>query len=189
MNGVAAGSEDAVWQLAETYTPYIIRAVRDLLPKTVRLRLDSQDFAQILWASLLLGGTDLTRLETPEQLIKFLATAARNRVRDATRHYLYTQKMNITRELRLDDVRVKERGHRRSANKSGEPMSRDPSPSQYAMLRERWARVMADASDRDQKILRMRLSGASFEKISHDLKIDPSTAQRAIQRFIEKLSE
>ena len=102
MAEVVAGSEDAVWQLAETYTPYIIRAVRSSLPRTLRAKLDSQDFAQSLWASLLLRRADLTRLQTPGQLIAYLAQATRNKVVDKTRHY-HTQKNDIAREERLPD--------------------------------------------------------------------------------------
>src|SRR5688572_28901882 len=39
---VSSGSEDAIWKLVETYTPFIIRSVRSTLPSRLRPRLDSQ---------------------------------------------------------------------------------------------------------------------------------------------------
>lgn len=188
MAEVAAGSEEATWQLAETYTPYIIRAVRASLPPKVRQKLDSQDFAQALWASILLKRTDLTRLKTPEQLIAFLARAARNKVIDATRRYLGTQKYDVKRERNLDDVAFGRR-KRPERTLSGALFARDPTPSEFASLRERWNQVLKRASERDRQILRHRLAGDTFQIISVKLKINQATARRAIQRLIDQLSE
>src|SRR5262245_16988155 len=102
MAGVAAGSEEAIWRLAETYTPFIIRAVRQSLPTRLRSKVDSQDFAQTLWASLLLKNADLTRLKTPEQLIAYLVRATKNKVVDKTRHF-DALKCDIHREEPLQD--------------------------------------------------------------------------------------
>src|SRR4029079_619270 len=187
MAEVAAGSEDAVWQLAETYTPYIIRAVRSSLPRTLRAKLDSQDFAQSLWASLLLRRADLTRLQTPGQLIAYLAQATRNKVVDKTRHF-HTQKNDIAREERLPDhlISLKQAPVRvqRSAL-----YARDLSPSTSANLRERWNQILSTLSDRDRKIVQLRLEGRTFDEISETLEINQATARRAIQRLIEQLSE
>jgi RNA polymerase sigma factor (sigma-70 family) len=189
MSGVAAGSDEAVWQLAETYTPYIIRAVRASLPPSVRVKLDSQDFAQTLWASLLLGGTDLTRMKTPEQLIGFLARAAKNKVTDATRHYLQAQKRDMSREQRLNEIEWHERNRQTAAGDREIPKTRDPTPSEFASVRERWSQILSSASERDRQIVQLRLERHTFEAISSQLKIDQETARRAIQRLIKKLSE
>jgi len=187
MAEVVAGSEDAVWQLAETYTPYIIRAVRSSLPRTLRAKLDSQDFAQSLWASLLLRRADLTRLETPGQLIAYLAQATRNKVVDKTRHF-HTQKNDIGREERLPDhlISLKQAPVRvqRSAL-----YARELSPSTSANLRERWTQIVSKLSDRDRKIFQLRLEGRTIDEISEKLEINQATARRAIQRLIEQLSE
>jgi RNA polymerase sigma factor (sigma-70 family) len=190
MTGVAAGSEGAVWQLAETYTPYIIRAVRASLPKSVRIKIDSQDFAQILWASLLLGNFDLTRLTTPQQLIGYIAAAAKNKVNLATRHYLRTQKRDVTRERSIEDVAQGIRNPRGEArNRDCGVASREPTPSALASVRERWNRILAGATDRDRQILQLRLQRFTFEAIGKELKINRVTARRAVQRLIEQLSE
>jgi RNA polymerase sigma factor (sigma-70 family) len=177
MKDVAAGSEDAICELAETYTPYIIRAVRASLPPKIRQKLDSQDFAQTLWASILLNHTDLTRLKSPEQLIAFLAAAAKNKVIDATRRYTRTQKYDITREHRIVDI------------VPSALCTNDPTPSQFANVRERWTQALKSASDRDREILRLRLKRRTFDTIASELQIDRATARRAIQRLINQLSK
>ena len=187
MAEVAAGSEDAVWQLAETYTPYIIRAVRSSLPRTLRAKLDSQDFAQSLWASLLLRRSDLTRLQTPGQLIAYLAQATRNKVVDKTRHF-HTQKHDIAREERLPDHAISLK-HTPVRVERSALYARDLSPSTSADLREKWNQILSKLSERDRKIFQMRLEGRTFEEISDKLEINQATARRAIQRLIEQLSE
>ena len=188
MTDVASGSEDAIWELAETYTPYIIRAVRASLPPKVRQKLDSQDFAQTLWASILLNGTDLTRLKTPEQLIGFLAAAARHKVIDATRRYLKSQKYDVAREQSLVEISAGS-GDSSKGTLPSALCTRDPTPSQFASLREQWGQILRAASERDREILRLRLQGRTFETIAAQLEINQATARRAIQRLIEQLSQ
>lgn len=188
MADVTAGSEEAVWELAETYTPYILRAVRASLPSKVRTKVDSQDFAQTLWASILLKGTDLTRMKSPEQLIAFLARAARNKVIDATRRYMGAQKYDVGREQNIDDLQPIHHASRDLTNNRA-LATRDPSPSQFASMREKWNQALANASPRDRQILNMRLQGQTFDAISETLEINQATARRAMQRLIEQLSE
>jgi DNA-directed RNA polymerase specialized sigma24 family protein len=183
---VAAGSEDAVWELAETYTPYIIRAVRLSLSPKVRAKLDSQDIAQTLWASLLLGDTDLTRLKSPEVLIAFLARAAKNKVIDKTRQ-LNTQKYNIAREEPMVIPGLEALGSPRQPAKTFH--SRDCTPSTLVSVREQWTQILSKASNRDQRIVRMRTEGRTFEEISVEVQVSAMTARRAIERLVEQLTQ
>ena len=98
MADLASGSEDAAWRITEVYTPHILRAVRASLPRAIRPKLDSQDFAQIVWASLLLKRSYLAHVKTPQQLICLLATVAHNKVVDAFRHYMTYQARDLRRE-------------------------------------------------------------------------------------------
>jgi RNA polymerase sigma factor (sigma-70 family) len=187
MANVSAGSEEAIWQLAETYTPYILRAVRASLPTKVRSKLDSQDLAQTLWASILLKRTDLTRMKTPEQLIAFLARSARNRVVDVTRRYMGAQKYDVHREQTLDEGQPASPTARYAAPERAFA-TRDPSPSQFASLRERWNQILLTCTPREREILQLRLQGATFDDISSKLNINQATARRAIQRLIDRLA-
>lgn len=185
MAEVAAGSDEAVWQLAETYTPYIIRAVRHSLSAKLRQKLDSQDFAQTLWASLLLRPADFTRLKTPEQLIAYLAGATRNKVFEKARRFS-TQKCDVRREESLDSPSG-------ARGLGGAPHSqtlyaREPSPSTTASLRDQWHHVLSSASQRDREIVRLRREGCTFKAISDKLQINEQTARRAMRRLLEQFA-
>jgi RNA polymerase sigma factor (sigma-70 family) len=186
MAEVAAGSDDAVWQLAETYTPYIIRAVRHNLSPKLRQKLDSLDFAQTLWASLLLRPRDLTRLETPAQLIAYLAGATRNKVFEKARHFS-TQKCDVRREESLDHS-PGVRGRTGTLHNKG-LYSSDPSPSTMACLRDQWRHILLKASERDREIVRLRREGCTFEAISERLEINEQTARRAMRRLLQQFVE
>jgi RNA polymerase sigma factor (sigma-70 family) len=190
MTDVAAGSEEAVWKLAETYTPYILRVLRPNLTPQVRRRIDSQDLAQILWASILLRRSELTRLKTPDQLIAYLCRAAKNRVIDARRRFLETEKYDMDREESLEPY-TRDESRRPAEIPTGNRayFSRDLSPSQFASVRERWNHILKQSSERDRIILKMRLQGCSYDAISEHLQINLTTVRRAIERLIARFSE
>jgi RNA polymerase sigma factor (sigma-70 family) len=185
MAEVAAGSDDAVWQLAETYTPYIIRAVRHSLSPRLRQKLDSQDFAQTLWASLLLRPADLSRLKSPQELIAFLAGATRNKVYEKARRFR-TQKCDIHREESLDRPSCKA-GVSRAQHSQG-LYSRDHSPSTTASARDNWDHILSQASVRDREIVQLRRAGYTFETIGEKLQINEQTARRAMRRLLEQFA-
>lgn len=189
MTEVALGSEDAVWELAETYTPYILRVLRMGLTSQVRRRVDSQDLAQMLWASLLLRRTELVRMKSPQELIAFLCRSAKNLTLDARRRYLETQKYNMDRERSLEPFTSDDERPEEPTIENRALFSRDPSPSQHASVRERWNRILEQSSDRDRRILQLRLEGLTFEDISGQLQINQGTARRAIERLIYLLSK
>jgi RNA polymerase sigma factor (sigma-70 family) len=190
MTGIAAGSDEAIWQLAETYTPHIIRAIRASLPSMVRLKLDSQDLAQILWASILLGNSNLSRLKTPEQLIAFLSRAARNKVIDAIRHFK-TEKNDVSRDRPLEELAANQFNATRltRGNSSSRLCDQNPTPSGFAIVREQWDRVMSNATSRDRRILELRLMRYTFNDISREVQVDKRTARRVIQQLIAQLSQ
>jgi RNA polymerase sigma factor (sigma-70 family) len=185
MADVASGSEKAIWQLAETYTPHIIRVVRLSLSPRLRQKIDSCDIAQTLWASLLLKRPDLTRLETPDQLIAYLARAARNKVIDKARHYT-RQKKDISREEPLPNYVATKSGRMPPHNWL---ISRECTPSTIASQRERLAQILLNSSERDRDVFRMRLKGCTFDDISVKLNINQATARRVIDRFIRHFSD
>jgi RNA polymerase sigma factor (sigma-70 family) len=188
MGEVASGSEDAIWQLAQTYTPYIVRAVRLSLSPRLRSKLDSQDVAQTLWASLLLRRNELDRLKTPEELIAYLARATKNKVIDAARHF-GRQKCDISLEQSLNQPVCGDADRPNQRITGPRLVSREATPSTAASLRERFNLVLLNATERDRKILQLRLKGLGFEAIGLELKIDEKTARRAIYALIEQLSK
>jgi len=186
MADVAAGSEDAVMRLAETYTPHIIRSVRRCLSPKIRQKLDSQDVAQTLWASLLRRRADLLRFKTREQLIAYLVRATKNKVAEKAVK-LRRQKYDIDREEPLDAPATAPKNSRISSER--EPHSRDPTPSTDASVRERWQLLMSKASERDRQILQLVIQRRTFFEISEILSIHEQTARRAVEKLVKDFSD
>jgi len=184
MAELATGSEDAAWRIAEVYTPHILKAVRAALPAIIRPKLDSQDFAQAVWASLLMKRTYLARVTTHQQLVGLLAAAARHKVIDAYRHYTATAAYNVRSEESID---TREPSSRRGGASGRGLLGRDPSPSQMASLREQWRLTVERSSLRDRQILALRMKGQTYGQISQTLGVSVATVRRVLDRLIDEL--
>ena len=80
------GDEDAARELLRRYEAKVRLVVRRQLPRLLRSRFDSQDFLQSIWGSFFRRiKTSPSDLESTENLIGFLARAARNKVIDEYR--------------------------------------------------------------------------------------------------------
>jgi RNA polymerase sigma factor (sigma-70 family) len=192
MADLAAGSEEAAWQLTERYTPHIIRAVRATLPSKLRRLVDSQDFAQAVWTSLLLKRVELGRIDSEQALIGYLARTAKNKVVDACRKYLDSKKRDLNRDRTITAIQTARTTDGRDARPGSgdhEPFAHSDTPSECAILRERWHAVLAAESERNRMVLEYRLKGISFAKIAAELKIHEGTARRVVLRIISKLDQ
>jgi len=83
---IRAGDEDAARELLRRYEAKVRLVVRRQLPRLLRSRFDSQDFVQSIWRSFFRRiKTNPNDLEGTDNLIGFLARAARNKVIDEYR--------------------------------------------------------------------------------------------------------
>jgi RNA polymerase sigma factor (sigma-70 family) len=92
------GDEDAARELLRRYEAKVRLVVRRQLPRLLRSRFDSQDFVQSIWGSFfrrIKAGP--SELESTENLIGFLARAARNKVIDEYRR-ASSRKQDMRRE-------------------------------------------------------------------------------------------
>src|SRR6516225_2591750 len=81
------GDEDAARELLSRYESKVRLVVRRQLPRLLRSRFDSIDFLQSVWGSFFHRiQTEPIDLNEEENLIAFLAWAARNKVIDEYRH-------------------------------------------------------------------------------------------------------
>jgi RNA polymerase sigma factor (sigma-70 family) len=174
---VRAGSEEAVWTLIEQYGPHILRTVRRRLARDLRSKFDSQDFVQAVWASFFSGSRQFARLETPDQLMAFLTAMARNKVVDEVRRRVQTQKHDLKRERSLDDSTA---GYRADA------ASREPTPSDVAIAREQWERILAAQPEHYRRIVELRLTGETHDRIALELGINERTVRRVLGRMLEE---
>ena len=96
-------SETSAQEIVDRYGTYILRAVRRRLNKKLRSKFDSTDFVQAVWASFFALTPERLQFERPKELVDFLMGLARNKVVDAVRQRMETQKYDVNRELPLND--------------------------------------------------------------------------------------
>jgi RNA polymerase sigma factor (sigma-70 family) len=189
MEEMSQGSEEAAWELTELYTPHIIRAVRASLPRVIRSKVDSQDFVQAVWSSVLLKRGRLTQFRKPEHFIGYLAVTARNKVIETYRHLL-TLKRDVRTEVTIAELEIPY-DQRKVLDCSHDqmPKSKEPTPSQVAIVREAWERIVANSSERDQQVVLLRISGLPYGEIADRLSIGEKTVRRALIRILEQFEE
>ena len=177
--GVRAGSPEAVWKLIADYGPHIQRVVRRKLDRRMRSKFDSQDFVQMVWASVFRNPQGICSLEEPGDLIRYLAALGRRKVIDEYRRRIQKDtKYNVTREQSLDDSELAE--HPADAEQL--------TPSQLAIAREQWEEFLRKQPERDRSIVQMRIGGATFLEISQQLGIHERTARKVISRLTQSSS-
>jgi RNA polymerase sigma-70 factor (ECF subfamily) len=179
MQRLCEGSDDAAWNLVSSYGSIIQRVVRRSLHRELRSKFDSVDFVQAVWASFFRNRELFANLDNPGSLIGFLSAVARNKVLQEIRKRTKTAKTDIRRECALDGGEAQDSRLR----------DREPSPSQWAIARERWNSIVVDQSDQHRRVIEMRIAGATYEEIGTALEMSERTARRVIDRLVEGLGE
>lgn len=180
MEGVQRGSQEDAWKLIEVYGPHIQRVVRRLLHHNMRSKFDSMDFVQVVWASFFTQRSQLLRFNKPEELVAYLAQMARNKVRDETQRRMNTKKHDLKREQRFVEYEtaVETPATVRAAR-----------PSQIAVAREQWRRLVENQPPEYQQVVELRFSGATYEEIAQSLHMHERTARRIIERLLKTLDD
>jgi RNA polymerase sigma factor (sigma-70 family) len=166
------GDEDAARELLIRYESKVRLVVRRQLPRLLRSRFDSIDFLQSVWGSFFhkiqTGPNDLRE---EENLIAFLAWAARNKVIDEYRRAA-TQKQDIHREESIET-----RGAREKTLASGD------TPSELAQAQETFDRLSRLLPEDRRVILDLKAEGYSCSEIGVKLGL----SERTVQRVLEEL--
>jgi RNA polymerase sigma-70 factor (ECF subfamily) len=174
MDGIRNGSQEAAWRLIDLYGSHIQRVVRRTLDRRLRSQFDSLDFVQLVWASFFREPDRILSFETSNELVAYLAIIARNKVIDEGRRRLGTKKYDVTRERPIDDSRL-------------EPdaiAATGPTPSEVAIARETWDRLIAGQSTQHQRVVELRFSGSTFPEIAEEVGIHERTARKVIERLL-----
>jgi RNA polymerase sigma-70 factor (ECF subfamily) len=164
------GDEDAVRELLTQYETKVRLVVRRQLPRILRSRFDSLDFLQSVWGSFFhkirTGPNDL---EEEQNLITFLAWAARNKVIDQYRRAT-SQKQDVKREKRLETREDKE-----------VCLATGDTPSRLAEAQETYD-LLRDFLPEDRRvILEMKVAGYSSQEIGERLGVSERTVQRVLE--------
>ncbi len=175
MSRMRSGSTDAAWELVEMYGPHIRAVVRRMLDKRMRTVFDSEDFAQAVWASVIRRQDRLREIDEPRRFVGYLAALARNKVVDEVRRRKGTLKYDINRQRSLDD----------SVFRHGAALAApQATPSEWAIARERWSRLVAGQPEKHRKVLELRLAGVTYADIAEELDIHERTARRVVERLL-----
>src|SRR5438067_4750453 len=102
LDGALAGRPGAAEQFCQTYQSHILRVVRRRLLKKLRMRYDSLDFVQDVWASFFAEPPQDLHFEEPQALIAYLERMAQYKVGQRQRQQAGTLKYNLFREQRID---------------------------------------------------------------------------------------
>lgn len=166
------GDEEAARELLNRYESKVRLVVRRQLPRLLRSRFDSIDFLQSVWGSFFHRiQTESNDLNEEENLIAFLAWAARNKVIDEYRRAA-TQKQNIHREESIESRRDRE-----TTLASGD------TPSELAQAHETFDRLSRLLPEDRRVILELKAAGYSCGEIGDRLGL----SERTVQRVLEEL--
>ncbi len=171
---VRSGSSEAVWRFITDYGPHLQRIVRRQMDRRMQSKYDSVDFVQMVWASFFRNPGDIQSFGHPEDLLRYLTGMARNKYLSERRRRVTSRKYDVTRECSLSEVDVAENTGERQAT----------TPSQLAIAREEYERMMERLSHRDQEIVRMRLNRASYVEISRHVGVHERTARHVVKRAV-----
>jgi DNA-directed RNA polymerase specialized sigma24 family protein len=149
--------------------------VRARLPKKLRVRFDSMDFAQAVWQSFF---SDLRNkapdFENVQHLRAFLKGMVWNKVREQHRRLTKTEKCDLGREESL----YIRRGDR---DVPREVVSPDPSPSQTVQADDRLAQLTTGCAPGQVAVIRLRHQGLTIDEIAARTGFN----ERTVRRFIE----
>lgn len=172
MRRVRTGCPDAARELVDRYGDLILRVVRRRLNQKLRPKFDSIDFQQDVWASFFAEQPCQT-FDRPEALAAFLAKLARNKVLMAVRQRFAIQKNDVNREHSLDGS---------AAYQAGAVPGREPTPSQVAVAREEWGRLLERHTPRHRHILDLIRQGYTQQQVAQELGVDERTVRRVVRK-------
>lgn len=177
MERVRQGRPEAIAEMVRRYGGHVRAVVRQRLHHRLRSQFDSLDFQQDVWASFFCGDPERHRFNSPEALIRFLCEMAHHKVVEVFRQRLQSIKYNRNREESLDQMR----DHEMELEAGG----RYPSPSQVAIAKEKWQRLLARQPPHQRRMLELLVLGYTHAEIAAQMQISP----KMIQRFIQSLKQ
>jgi RNA polymerase sigma factor (sigma-70 family) len=176
LTDLSRGDAKAGEELFRRYGDLLLQVVRRHLNPALRRQVDSLDFVQDAWVALLHKPSEEWSFDSPEQLARFLATVARNKVIDAARHRLYAGD-GMRREVALD------------ARPPSDPclMNAHSTPSKAAMLKEFHEYLLEGMRPVHQEVGRILLEGKDPQQIADDLGVGRRMVERVRERIVKRL--
>ena len=173
---VRAGDQDAAAELVRQYEPTIRRVVRVRLTDTrLRAALDSMDVCQSVLASFFVrAALGQYELETPEQLLKLLATVTRNKLADQARK----QRVDRRENLPAAD----------GSSADGHFIAAEASPSRQLAARDLLQEVRRRLTSEERQLLELRDQGLDWAQIAAARNGSPEALRKRLARAIDRVS-
>jgi RNA polymerase sigma-70 factor (ECF subfamily) len=181
MQRVRAGCQEAAREVFDRYSDQVRVVVRHRLPPPLRAQYDSVDFVQSVWASFFDVSVRQYTFETPEDLVKFLARVAHNKVVDRVRQR-GARKRDLSREQSFDDACGRDRPLADNLTVRG------PTPSQVAMASELEEHLLAGQPPELRRALEMLRQGHDRREVAAVLGLHPKLLQRVLRELRRKVS-
>ena len=170
---VRSGDADAASELVRQYEPAIRRSLRLRLDARLRRVSDTMDLTQAVLCSFFVrAASGQYELDTPEQLLKLLATMARHKLTKARRDQF---------RARRDIRRV---GNAEVHDLAGEATS----PSQQVAAKEMLAEVHRRLSDDERKLVELRHQGGDWAGIAAELGGSPEALRKKLTRAVARVA-
>ena len=173
MANVRKGSEGALAELFRHLNPLVCNTIRKHMPAQMRKSFETADLGQVAWGTLFRHRSRLNRCQSPRDLEAFIATVTFNKLRVEMRKRLTQKRHNVKGEMRLDHMR--------------QPLSKDPSPSQVVMAREKWSHILRGQPEHYQEIIRLVIEGHRSKEIAVKLGLEAGSVRRIRRTIIKGL--
>jgi RNA polymerase sigma factor (sigma-70 family) len=177
MKQVRGGDPQAAARLVREFEPEIRRMVRcRLTDPRLRQTLDSIDICQsVLGRFFVHAATGHYDFDRPEQLLRLLATMARNKVRTQARYH-----------------QAKRRDYRR-AQLGGEEATKflDPAatPSRIASGRELLVRTLERLTEEERYLAKARADGRGWDDLAKELGESAEALRKRLARALDRVAE
>jgi RNA polymerase sigma factor (sigma-70 family) len=176
---VREGSQTAWHELIAVYGEHILRVVRRKMHRALRTRFDSQDFVQAVWASFIAFVPERYDFDRPEELIAFLTQMAQNKVIEAVRQRILTQKYAASREISMS----------LSCPAVARFEARQPTAEQILIAREEWQLLIERQPDDHQQMLLMLGGGRGQREVARELGLNEKTVYRVLRKLATQTNE
>ncbi len=172
---VKAGDHTAAAELVRRYEPAIRRSARLRLNPRLRRVCDSLDICQAVLGSFFLrAAAGQYELQSPEELLKLLATMVRNKLSKLARH----------EQAKCRDQRRVTAG----SPEEHEVAAGQASPSRQVSARELLEEVQRRLSDEERRLLERRQEGLDWAAIAAEVGGSPEARRKQLARSVERVA-
>ncbi len=185
---VRDGDEQAAAELVQRYEPAIRRAARvRLVDKRLNRLLDSTDICQSVLASFFVRtALGQFELQTPEQLLKLLATMTRNKLVNQARG-LGAARRDFRRVEAAGDAGI---GDSTPAEGKIERLAGSgPTPSRVLSARELLEKARQRFSPEEFVLLERRQQGYGWAEIAAEQGTSPEAVRKRLERAIDRVAQ